>query len=66
MQAIADRPGVGVIAVGPNSTTEPPPAPFEAEPTSDGLRFARGAVVGTVIALFPWSLLILLVSWLLR
>jgi hypothetical protein len=64
MQAIADRPGVGVIAVGPSSTPEPPPAPFEAEPTNDGHRFASGAMIGTVLALFPWSLLIMLLAWL--
>jgi hypothetical protein len=51
MQAITERPGDRVIAV------EPPVSP-------ESRRLARGAMIGTVLALFPWSLVILFVSWL--
>jgi hypothetical protein len=55
MQAVTDRPRV--IAVRPL-------APPEARPTTAALASARGAMIGTVIALFPWSLVILFLSWL--
>jgi hypothetical protein len=63
MQAITDRPGVSAIAVRPLATPEPLAATSDA--ATDGLRFARGAMIGTIIALFPWSLVILLIGWLL-
>jgi hypothetical protein len=62
MHAVTDRPGV--IEVGPLATPEPPPPPSDARPTSDGPSPARGAKIATAIALFPWSLLILLLAWL--
>jgi hypothetical protein len=57
MQAITERPGDRVIAV------EPPASP---ETGAESRRLARGAMIGTVLALFPWSLVILLVGWLIR
>jgi hypothetical protein len=66
MRAITERPSVGVITVGPPATPAPHPAASHDEPGDSGFRFARGAMIGTVLALFPWSLLILLVGWLVR
>jgi hypothetical protein len=56
MHAVADRPRVD--DAGPLS-----PAPA-IRSTDDGSAFARGAMIATIVALFPWSLLILLIAWL--
>jgi hypothetical protein len=61
MQAVTDRPRV--FEVEPQAAPEAPPAGADAHPTSDGFGVARGAMIGTVIALFPWSLVVLLLSW---
>jgi hypothetical protein len=66
MQAITERPAVRVIAVGPSISPTPPLAPTDDESSASGIRVARGAMIGTVLALFPWSLVILLVGWLIR
>jgi hypothetical protein len=64
MQAITERPAVRVIAVGPPAAPVPSPAATDDESSAGGVRVARGAMIGTVLALFPWSLVILFVSWL--
>jgi hypothetical protein len=66
MQATTERPAVRVIAVRPSAAPAPPPAAPDDAASASGLRVARGAMVGTVLALFPWSLVILLVGWLIR
>ena len=55
MQAVTDRPGVD--EVGPLSLAPALPQ------SREGSTFARGAVIATALALFPWSLVVLFIAF---
>jgi hypothetical protein len=62
MLAVTERPRVAEVKR--LATSPPPPTAAAADPGSDGLGVARGAMIGTVIALFPWSLVLFFLAWL--